>query len=142
MESKWEKEKDVLLDLIINQNKSYEEIGKMYNCSGSNIKKVAITLRQSISASDNNWSGLLFTDGQAYFSREYAVHLVDRVGGGDSFGAGLIYAIGHDFAPQDCIEYAVAASCLKQTMEWDVNLATVDEIMNLKNGDASGRVQR
>lgn len=106
------------------------------------IKKVAITLRQSISASDNNWSGLLFTDGQAYFSKEYAIHLVDRVGGGDSFGAGLIYAIGHDFAPQDCIEYAVAASCLKQTMEWDVNLATVDEIMNLKNGDASGRVQR
>lgn len=106
------------------------------------ISRVAITLRQSISASDNNWSGLLFTDGQAYFSKEYAIHLVDRVGGGDSFGAGLIYAIGNEFSPQDCIEYAVAASCLKQTMEWDVNLATVDEIMNLKNGDASGRVQR
>lgn len=114
-----------------------EQISKKYN-----IKTVAITLRQSISASDNNWSGLLYTDGQAYFSKEYAVHLVDRVGGGDSFGAGLIYAIGHGFSNQDCIEYAVAASCLKQTMEWDVNLSTVDEVLTLMGGDGSGRVQR
>lgn len=106
------------------------------------IGTVAITLRQSISASDNNWSGMLYTNGKAYFSREYAVHLVDRVGGGDSFGAGLIYAYGHEFEPQKMIEYAVAASCLKQTMEWDVNLATEKEIMALVNGDASGRVQR
>lgn len=106
------------------------------------IPTVAITLRQSISASDNNWSGLLYTGGQPYFSKEYAVHLVDRVGGGDSFGAGLIYAIGHEFDPQTCIEYAVAASCLKQTMEWDVNLATVPEVMALVKGDGSGRVQR
>lgn len=111
-------------------------------CKKYNIKKVAITLRQSISASDNNWSGLLYTDGQAYFSKEYAVHLVDRVGGGDSFSAGLIYAIGHEFSNQDCIEYAVAASCLKQTIEWDVNLSTVDEVMTLMGGDGSGRVQR
>ena len=106
------------------------------------VSTVAITLRQSISASDNNWSGMLYTAGKAYFSKEYAVHLVDRVGGGDSFGAGLIYALGHDFEPQKIIEYAVAASCLKQTMELDVNLATEKEIMALVNGDASGRVQR
>lgn len=106
------------------------------------IGTVAITLRQSISASDNHWSGMLYTDGVAYFSREYAVHLVDRVGGGDSFGAGLIYAYGHGFDAQKSIEYAVAASCLKQTMEWDVNLATEKEIMALVDGDASGRVQR
>ncbi len=111
-------------------------------CKKYDINKVAITLRQSISASDNNWSGLLYTEGQAYFSKEYSVHLVDRVGGGDSFGAGLIYAIGHEFSNQDCIEYAVAASCLKQTMEWDVNLSTVDEILTLMSGDGSGRVQR
>ncbi len=113
------------------------QISKKYD-----IKTVAITLRQSISASDNNWSGLLYTDEKAYFSKEYAVRLVDRVGGGDSFGAGLIYAIGHEYSPKDCIEYAVAASCLKQTMEWDVNLATVDEILTLMGGDGSGRVQR
>ena len=114
-----------------------EQISKKYG-----IKKVAITLRKSISASDNNWSGLLYTDGQAYFSKEYNIHLVDRVGGGDSFGAGLIYATGHGFSNKDCIEFAVAASCLKQTMEWDVNLATVDEILSLMGGDSSGRVQR
>lgn len=106
------------------------------------IPTVAITLRQSISASDNNWSGMLYTNNTAYFSREYAVHIVDRVGGGDSFGAGLIFAIGHGFEPQKCIDYAVAASCLKQTMEWDVNLSTEKEIMILVNGDGSGRVQR
>jgi len=111
-------------------------------CKKYSIEKVAITLRQSISASDNNWSGLLYADKKAYFSKEYSIHLVDRVGGGDSFGAGLLYAIGHNYLYQDCIEYAVAASCLKQTMEWDVNLSTVEEILALMNGDASGRVQR
>ena len=107
-----------------------------------NIPTVAITLRESISASDNNWSGLLYTNGTPHFSKTYAVHLVDRVGGGDSFGAGLIYALGNNFEPQKAIEYAVAASCLKQTMEWDFNLATEKEIMTLVNGDGSGRVQR
>lgn len=114
-----------------------QQISEKYN-----IPTVAITLRQSISASDNNWSGMLYTNSTPYFSREYAVHLVDRVGGGDSFGAGLIYAMGHDFDPQKTIEYAVAASCLKQTMEWDVNLSTAKEIMALVDGDSSGRVQR
>lgn len=114
-----------------------QQISEKYN-----IPTVAITLRQSISASDNNWSGLLYTNQTPYFSKEYAVHLVDRVGGGDSFGAGLLYAIGHNYAPQESIEYAVAASCLKQTMEWDVNLSTKEEIMALVNGDGTGRVQR
>ena len=111
-------------------------------CEKYQIPTVAITLRQSITASDNKWSGLLYTADTPYFSKEYAVHLVDRVGGGDSFGAGLLYAIGHGYEPQKCIEYAVAASCLKQTMEWDVNLSTEKEILNLVNGSGSGRVQR
>ncbi len=111
-------------------------------CKKYGIKKVAITLRQSISASDNNWSGLLYTDGKAYFSKEYAIRLVDRVGGGDSFSAGLIYAMGNGYSNEDCIEFAVAASCLKQTMEWDVNLSTVSEVLALMGGDGSGRVQR
>lgn len=111
-------------------------------CEKYRIPTVAITLRESISASDNNWSGLLYTGNNSYFSRKYAVRLVDRVGGGDSFAAGLIYALGHGFEPNACIEYAVAASCLKQTMEWDVNLSSAAEIQALVSGNGSGRVQR
>lgn len=106
------------------------------------IAMVAITLRKSISASDNDWSALLYVNGKAYFSKEYRIHLVDRVGGGDSFGAGLIYGIHSGFTPQEIIEYAAAASCLKQTIELDVNLSAPAEILALVNGNGSGRVQR
>ncbi len=106
------------------------------------VKTVAITLRRSISASDNDWGAMLYTGGTPYFSRTYAVHLVDRVGGGDSFSAGLLFGIGSGFDPQKTIEYAAAASCLKQTMEWDVNLASREEIELLAAGDGSGRVRR
>ena len=105
-------------------------------------KAVAITLRESISANDNNWSGMLFTGGKAYFSKKYAIHIVDRVGGGDSFGAGLIYGMKNGLDPQDVIEFAVAASCLKHTIEGDYNLVSVDEVKALAKGNASGRVQR
>ena len=106
------------------------------------IKKVAITLRTSISASDNNWAGLLYVDGKAYFSTEYAIRIVDRVGGGDSFGGGLIYALATGRKPQAAIDFAVAASCLKHTIEHDFNLMSVDEVDALVAGNASGRVQR
>ncbi len=105
-------------------------------------KKVAITLRTSISASVNRWAGLLYTDGTGYLSREYEIQIVDRVGGGDSFGGGLIYALMNNYAPQDAIEFAVAASCLKHTIENDMNLVTVKEVQSLAGGNASGRVQR
>ncbi len=103
---------------------------------------VAITLRQSISANDNNWAAMLYTGGAFYHSKQYPVHIVDRVGGGDSFGAGLIYAALNGYAPQDAVEFAVAASCLKHSIEGDVNLVSVDEVQKLAGGDASGRVQR
>lgn len=106
------------------------------------IDAVAITLRKSISASDNDWSALLYKDGKAYFSKEYRIHIVDRVGGGDSFGAGLIYGIINGFDEQKTIEYAAAASCLKQTIELDVNLSKPADILSLMGGDGSGRVQR
>lgn len=106
------------------------------------FRAVAITLRESISASDNNWSGMLYTDGKAYFSKKYALHIVDRVGGGDSFGAGLIYGLLNKEKPQDAIEFAVAASCLKHSVEGDFNMVSVDEIKALAGGNASGRVQR
>ena len=107
-----------------------------------NLRAVAITLRGSISASDNEWAAMLYTQGEAHFSRQYHVHIVDRVGGGDSFAAGLIYAMGHGFDAQRSIEFAAAASCLKHSMEQDYNLATVEEVLTLMDGDGSGRVQR
>lgn len=106
------------------------------------FEMVGITLRESISASVNNWSAMLHTGGATYFSKKYTMQIVDRVGGGDSFASGLIYACLHDFAPQDAVEFAAGASCLKHSIEFDFNLSTVDEVMNLVNGDGSGRVQR
>lgn len=107
-----------------------------------NFKKVAITLRESYSASDNGWSGLLY-DGQGYyFSKKYNVRIVDRVGGGDSFVGGLIYAFLNEYNPEDAVNFAAAASCLKHTIPGDFNHVTVDEVRNLMAGDGSGRVQR
>jgi len=106
------------------------------------FEKVAITLRTSISANDNDWAGMLF-DGENYcFSKEYHLHIVDRVGGGDSFGAGLIYALLNGKDTQQAIEFAVAASALKHTVEGDFNRVSVSEVEKLAGGDGSGRVQR
>ena len=106
------------------------------------FKAVAITLRESISANDNYWSGMLYTDGKAVFSRKYAMHIVDRVGGGDSFGAGLIHSLLAGKNATDAIEFAVAASCLKHSIEGDYNMVSKEEVEALANGNASGRVQR
>ncbi len=105
-------------------------------------KYVAITLRTSLSASDNKWAGMLYDGQDYYFSREYAIHIVDRVGGGDSFGGGLIYALKSGYQPQEAIEFAVAASCLKHSIEGDFNHVSVAEVRALMAGDGSGRVQR
>ncbi|MDR2020466.1 MAG: sugar kinase [Treponema sp.] len=104
--------------------------------------QVAITLRESLSANDNNWAAMLRDGKDCYFSKKYAVHIVDRVGGGDSFGAGLIYGSLEGMPPQERLEVAVAASCLKHTIEGDFNMVSVDEVKKLAAGDASGRVQR
>ena len=106
------------------------------------FKGVAITLRESLSANDNNWSAMLYTDGKAVFSKKYAMHIVDRVGGGDSFGGGLIYSLVNGYDAQKAIEFAVAASCLKHSVEGDYNMVSVSEVETLANGNASGRVQR
>ncbi len=105
-------------------------------------RKVAITLRTSLSATDNLWSGMLWTPEGACFAPEYKVHIVDRVGGGDSFGGGLIYALASGYGTQDAIDFAVAASCLKHAIEHDFNLVSVAEVKSLAAGNASGRVQR
>ena len=106
------------------------------------FEKVAITLRTSISASDNDWAGMLY-DGENYcFSKSYHLHIVDRVGGGDSFGGGLIYALLSGKDTQAAIEFAVAASALKHSIEGDYNRVGVSEVEKLAGGDGSGRVQR
>ena len=106
------------------------------------LKYVAITLRESFSASDNGWSALLYDGANFNKSKRYDVRIVDRVGGGDSFGAGLIYGLTSGMNNQDALEFAVAASCLKHTIEGDANMVSVEEVTTLMKGDASGRVQR
>ncbi|MBQ7542929.1 MAG: sugar kinase [Clostridia bacterium] len=106
------------------------------------FEKVAVTLRTSLSASDNLWQGMLY-DGAAYaLSREHSVRIVDRVGGGDSFAAGLIYALREQMDIHDAVEFAAAASALGQTIEGDFNRVSVGEVQRLVRGDASGRVRR
>ncbi|HET7695660.1 MAG TPA: sugar kinase [Vicinamibacterales bacterium] len=105
---------------------------------------VAITLRESHSASDNGWSAVLWdgASGTLHRSQHYAVRLVDRIGGGDSFAAGLIYGMVTGRSHDEALKFAVAASALKQTIPGDFNRVTVAEIDALAKGDASGRVQR
>ena len=111
-------------------------------CARFGCGTVAITLRGSRSASDNDWSAMLYTGGEAFFSPTYHMHIVDRVGGGDSFGGALIYALLRDYAPQEAINYAVAASCLKHSIEQDFNLISDAEAASLAAGNTTGRVQR
>ena len=122
-------------------HEGYKEVAKEL-ADRFGFEKVAITLRESISANDNNWAAMMYDGKEYYFSKKYPVHIVDRVGGGDSFGGGLIYACLQKMEAQDTIEFAVAASCLKHSIEGDCNLVSVDEVLKLAKGDASGRVVR
>ena len=106
------------------------------------FRQVASTLRESRSASDNGWSALLYDGRNFCISRAYDIHLVDRGGGGASFSAGLIYAIMNKMAPQEAVEFAAAASALKQTVLGDFNLTSLEEVRELLNEGTSGRVQR
>ena len=108
------------------------------------FEKVAITLRESHSASDNGWSAMLYdaASNEYCFSKKYELRIIDRVGGGDSFGGGLIYALLNGKSTQDAVEFAVAASALKHTIEGDYNMVTVAEVEKLAGGDGSGRIQR
>jgi len=105
---------------------------------------VAITLRESFSASDNGWSALLWeaATGRMLASQRYEIRVVDRIGGGDSFAAGLIYGFIAGRTPQETLSFAVAASALKHTIPGDFNRVSVDEVDRLARGDASGRIQR
>ena len=108
------------------------------------FEKVAVTLRESHSASDNGWSAMLCdaASGESCFSKKYELHVVDRVGGGDSFSGGLIYALLSGKSSQAAVEFAAAASALKHSIEGDYNLVSVAEVEKLASGDGSGRIQR
>jgi 2-dehydro-3-deoxygluconokinase len=109
------------------------------------LKSVAITLRESYSASRNGWSALLHDEKdckEPYRSKRYDVQIVDRVGGGDSFASGLIYGLLTKNNTKEALEFAVAASCLKQTIPGDFNLVSADEVEKLAKGSGSGRVER
>jgi 2-dehydro-3-deoxygluconokinase len=106
------------------------------------LKLVAITLRESLSASDNRWSACLHDGREFYVSRSYPIHIVDRVGSGDAFAAGLIYALRAGRDHRDALEFAVAAACLKHTIPGDFNLVSVAEVEALAAGATTGRIQR
>ncbi len=135
------KARDTDVTSALLNHEGYKDVAKQLT-DRFGFKAVAITLRGSVSASDNMWAAMLQVDGQYYFSREYAVHIVDRVGGGDSFAGGLIYAMLNQMKPQDALEFAVANSCLKHSIEGDHNHVTLAEVKALMSGDGSGRVQR
>lgn len=124
-------------------NSDYVQTAEMI-CRCYGCKYVATTLRKSFSASRNGWSAILY-DAEAlksYFSREYNIQIIDRVGGGDSFAAGLIYALSQKMDCQNAIDFATAASCLKHTIEGDYNRTTVADVQNLLCNGENGRVQR
>ncbi|MEJ7607473.1 MAG: PfkB family carbohydrate kinase [Bryobacteraceae bacterium] len=108
-----------------------------------NLETIAVTLRESKSASHNGWSACLNDRKGFLLSRHYEItHIVDRVGGGDSFAGGLIYGLITMTSPQDALEYAVSASCLKHSIPGDFNRFSADEVNALIKGGGSGRVQR
>ncbi|MEI7957466.1 MAG: sugar kinase [Verrucomicrobiota bacterium] len=123
------------------EHAQYEDVARQLT-ERFGFKQVAITLRESYSASHNGWSAMLWSGGKAYYSRKFDLNVIDRVGGGDSFGGGLIFASLRGDAPQQAIEFAVAASALKHTIPGDYNRATLEEVEALVKGDGSGRVQR
>jgi 2-dehydro-3-deoxygluconokinase len=122
-------------------NAGYEKVAKALT-ERFGFKQAAITLRESFSANDNNWAAMFYADDTAYFSKKYAIHIVDRVGGGDSFAAGIIYGLVNNKTAQESLEFAAAASCLKHSIEGDFNQVSVEEVRKLIDGDGSGRVQR
>jgi len=122
---------------------AYQSVGQQLMKKFPRAKKIIITLRGSKSANHNSWSGVLWDGQKLYQAPTYEItHIVDRVGGGDSFMGGLIYGLKTYNNDQDALNFAVAASCLKHTVFGDFNLVTVDEVQKLMGGDASGRVAR
>jgi len=120
----------------------YQSVGEQLMKRFPGVKSVAITLRESISASDNNWSGVFWDGKKFHQSNKYSMRIVDRVGGGDAFAAGLIYGMLNEKSTQETLEFATASSCLKHTIPGDFNHVSVSEVLALMKEGGSGRVQR
>jgi len=121
----------------------YQVLGKQLMEEFPNVNKVAITLRESLSASHNNWSACMYDGSEFIVSDKYQItDIVDRVGGGDSFSSALIYGLNKYDKNEDALAFAVAASCLKHSIKGDVNRVSVTEVEQLMRGNRSGRVQR
>ena len=121
----------------------YETLSSQVLESYPDLKLIAITLRESQSADINGWAGCLNDREHFYLSKRYEINdIIDRVGGGDAFAAGLIYGLSSFTSKQDALEFAVAASCLKHSIIGDFNRVNVADVKNLMGGDSSGRVQR
>ena len=122
---------------------AYKDLAGVLFKDYPNVKYVAVSLRESVSADHNNWSGILASRDKFCVSSRYAItDIVDRIGGGDSFGAGLIYGLRNYGDPQKTIDFAVAASALKHTTYGDYSRMSLAEVESLMKGNASGRVQR
>lgn len=125
------------------EDRAYERVAAELIERFPQVSTVLITLRESVSATVNGWSGMLFDGKRSYVSRRYLIdHIVDRVGGGDAFSVGVIYGMLTGQEPQDTVDFAAAASCLKHSIPGDINLASFDEVRSLMEGDGSGRIQR
>ena len=121
----------------------YEELAKNVLAAYPNASKIAVTLRESKSASHNNWSACIYNRKEFYVSKKYEIkNIIDRVGGGDSFAGGLIYGLNNYDTDAQALEFAVAASCLKHSVIGDFNRVSLSEVKALMGGDGSGRVQR
>ena len=119
--------------------KSLQTVAETFGC-----KIVAYSQRKSYSASDNGWSGIIYDDEkkQVYTSAQYDIRITDRIGGGDAFASGLIYALHNNILPANAIETAAAAGCLDQTLEGDFCLFGINDVIDLAGGNSSGRVKR
>ncbi len=119
--------------------KSLQTVAETFGC-----KIVAYSQRKSYSASDNGWSGIIYDDEkkQVYTSVQYDIRITDRIGGGDAFASGLIYALHNNISPANAIETAAAAGCLDQTLEGDFCLFGINDVLDLAGGNSSGRVKR
>ena len=124
-------------------HEKYKELAEKVLRQYPNVKKIAITLRESRSASHNGWSACLHNRSEFLLSKRYEItHIVDRVGGGDSFAAGLIYGILNFSAEREALEFAVAASSLKHSLPGDYSRFTAEEVTALVQSGGSGRIQR
>lgn len=142
-----QKSLEITTDVVVESGSldvtKYKDLGDRVLRAYPNMHMIAITLRESHSASHNGWSACLNTGKDFYVSKKYEIHnIVDRVGGGDSFAGGLIYGLNHYDDEKQALEFAVAASCLKHSIIGDFNRVSATDVEQLMGGDGSGRVQR